>query len=63
VPSIWAGRERAAINRVDGILKQAGLDQEAIAAQTLALKLDTKEARQTYVCGRLAIARGAAALD
>ena len=39
----WAGRERAAINRVDGILKQAGLDQEAIAAQTLALKLDTIE--------------------
>jgi hypothetical protein len=41
----WAGRERAAINGVDGLLKQAG-DQEAIEAQTLALKLDTKEARQ-----------------
>ena len=39
----WAGRERAAINKVDGLLKQAGLDQEAIAAQTLALKLDTIE--------------------
>jgi hypothetical protein len=32
----WAGRERAAINEVDGLLEQAGLDQEAIAAQTLA---------------------------
>ena len=39
----WAGRERAAINKVDGLLKQAGLDQEAIAAQTLALELDTIE--------------------
>ena len=39
----WAARERAAINKVDGLLKQAGLDQEAIAAQTLALKLDTIE--------------------
>jgi hypothetical protein len=39
----WAGRERAAIDKVDGLLKQAGLDQEAIAAQTLALKLDTIE--------------------
>ena len=41
----WAGRERAAINGVDGLLKHAG-DQEAIEAQTLALKLDNKEARQ-----------------
>jgi hypothetical protein len=41
--SRWAARERAAINKVDGLLKQAGLDQEAIAAQTLALKLDTIE--------------------
>ena len=39
----WAGRERAAINKVDRLLKQAGLDQEAIAAQTLALELDTIE--------------------
>jgi hypothetical protein len=39
----WAGRELAAINEVDGLLKEAGLDQEAIAAQTLALKLDTIE--------------------
>jgi hypothetical protein len=28
----WAGRERAAINKVEGLLKQTGLDQEAIAA-------------------------------
>ena len=39
----WAARERAAINKVDGLLKQAGLDQEAIATQTLDLKLDTIE--------------------
>ena len=38
-----ANRERDAVKEVDGLLRQAGLDQEAIAAQTLALKLDTIE--------------------
>ena len=42
----WAGRDRAAINEVDGLLKQAGLDQEAIAAQTIALRVRFESSRR-----------------
>ncbi|CAJ0888777.1 hypothetical protein AMST5_03906 [freshwater sediment metagenome] len=36
----WARRDPKAVTEVNDLLKQAGLDQEAIAAQTLAVKLD-----------------------
>jgi hypothetical protein len=39
----WVRRDRDAIKKVNSLLKQAGLDQEAIAAQTLAAKLDGVE--------------------
>ena len=39
----WARRDRGAVKEVNALLKQAGLDQEAIAAQTLAAKLDAFE--------------------
>ena len=39
----WANGEAAARQDVKALLRQAGLDQEAIAAQTLADKLDTIE--------------------
>jgi len=41
--SRWARRDRESVKVVDALLKQAGLDQEAIAAQTLAVKLDAFE--------------------
>jgi hypothetical protein len=37
----WARRDPDAVNQVADLLKQAGLNQESIAAQTLAVKLDT----------------------
>jgi hypothetical protein len=39
----WARRDRESVKEVNALLKQAGLDQEAIAAQTLAVKLDAFE--------------------
>ena len=39
----WAKRERESVREVDAALKQAGLNQDAITAQTLAVKLDTFE--------------------
>ena len=40
----WARRDEKSVKKVDALLKQAGLDdQEAIAAQTLAVKLDAFE--------------------
>ena len=39
----WARCEPAATKEVDALLKQAGLDKEAVAAQTLEAKLDTFE--------------------
>lgn len=39
----WARRDAKSVKQVDALLKQAGLDQEAITAQTLAEKLDTFE--------------------
>jgi hypothetical protein len=39
----WARRDAASIEEVKRLLKKAGLDQEAIVAQTLAVKLDTFE--------------------
>ena len=39
----WARRDEKSVKKVDALLKQAGLDQEAIAARTLAVKLDAFE--------------------
>jgi hypothetical protein len=39
----WARRDRESAKEVNALLKHAGLDQEAIAAQTLAVKLDAFE--------------------
>jgi hypothetical protein len=39
----WALRNRETVKEVNEILKQAGLGEEAIAAQTLAAELDTFE--------------------
>ena len=39
----WARRDASSVKKVDALLQQAGLDQEAIAAQTLAVKLDAFE--------------------
>lgn len=39
----WARREPDAVNQVNDLLKGVGLDQEAIAAQTLAIKIDIVE--------------------
>jgi hypothetical protein len=39
----WARRDATSVKKVDALLQQAGLDQEAIAAQTLAVKLDAFE--------------------
>jgi hypothetical protein len=39
----WASRDRDALNEVTELLKRAGLDEAAIAAQTLAIKLDAFE--------------------
>ncbi len=39
----WARRDEKSVKKVDALLKQAGLDQEAIAAQTLAVNFDAFE--------------------
>jgi hypothetical protein len=39
----WARRDAKSVKKVNTLLKQADLDQEAIAAQTLAVKLDAFE--------------------
>ncbi len=39
----WARRDARSVKKVDALLQQAGLDPEAIAAQTLAVKLDAFE--------------------
>jgi len=39
----WARRDASSVKKVDALLQQAGLDREAIAAQTLAVKLDAFE--------------------
>ena len=39
----WARRDASSVKKVDALLQQAGLDQEAIAAQTLAVKLEAFE--------------------
>lgn len=39
----WMRRDQKSVRNVESQLKQAGLDQDAIAAQTLAAKLDTFE--------------------
>jgi hypothetical protein len=39
----WVRQHAKSIKQVNALLAQAGLDQEAIAAQTLAVKLDTFE--------------------
>jgi hypothetical protein len=37
----WSRRDPVSRKKVDALLKKAGLDQDAIAAQTLAVRLDT----------------------
>jgi hypothetical protein len=39
----WARRDKKSLKEVNALLRKAGLDREAIAAQTLAVKLDTFE--------------------
>lgn len=39
----WARRDAAMVEKVNAVLKRAGLDQEAILAQALEVKLDTFE--------------------
>jgi hypothetical protein len=39
----WARRDEKSVKKVDALLKQAGLDQEAIAARARAFKLDAVE--------------------
>lgn len=39
----WAARDRESVREVNALLKQAGFDERAIRAQTLAAKLDTFE--------------------
>jgi hypothetical protein len=39
----WVARDGKSVRKVNALLEQAGLDQESVAAQTLAVKLDTFE--------------------
>lgn len=43
LPQRWARGEGSSVRQVDGLLKLAGWDRDAITAQTLAVKLDTFE--------------------
>ncbi len=56
----WAARESGAVDRVDTLLAEAGISMEAIAAQTLAARIDDVERIDRMIM--LAEMRRAAAL-